>query len=448
MTFKSRLTIVSAAAVAVAVVLLSVGVYAAVRSVLRGEVDKALRDRSGLVQLQSTGQGEAFTIPTPELGGAPGYVQLVSSTRGGIGPPPDAGETLPVDSHARAVAAGQRSDNFSEPHFNGVHVRILTRYLAPGFAVQVARPLTEVDSTLRRLGYLMAALAVGGVVLAGALGRAVAGAALAPVRRLSEATKRIASTRDLAQRIDDSGRDELADLAGNFNTMLGELEQSVAAQRGLVADASHELRTPLTSLRTNVELLQRAAELAPNARARVLDNAVSQLEELTTLVADVVELARGNEPEELFEAVQLDGLVKDAVERGKRHAPGIRFETTLRPSIVRGVPERLDRAVSNLIDNACKWSSTGGVVEVAVRDGDVTVRDHGPGIADEDLPRIFDRFYRASSARQLPGSGLGLAIVRQVAETHGGVVTVEQPPGGGARFHLRLRPLNGFSATS
>jgi two-component system sensor histidine kinase MprB len=326
-----------------------------------------------------------------------------------------------------------------------VHVRILTKYVAPGFAVQVARPLTEVDSTLRRLEYLMAALAVGGVVLAGVLGRAVAGTALAPVRRLSEATKRIASTRDLTQRIDDSGRDELADLAANFNAMLGELEQSVAAQRGLVADASHELRTPLTSLRTNVELLQRGAELAPDVRARVLDNAVSQLEELTTLVADVVELARGNEPDELFVDVQLDSLVEDAVERGKRHAPGIRFETTLRPSVVHGVPERLDRAISNLIDNACKWSPAGGVVEVAVRDGDVTVRDHGPGISDEDLPRIFDRFYRARSARQLPGSGLGLAIVRQVAETHGGAVTVEQPPGGGARFHLRLRPPGGFS---
>jgi two-component system sensor histidine kinase MprB len=447
MTFKSRLTIVSAAAVAVAVVLLSVGVFAIVRSVLRGEVDKALSDRSGLVQLQSTPQGEAVTIPAPELGGAAGYVQLVS-TRGGMGPLPGAAETLPVDRHARAVAAGRQSDYFRDAHVSGVHVRILTKYVAPGFAVQVARPLTEVDSTLRRLEYLMAALAVGGVVVAGALGRAVAGAALAPVRRLSEATKRIASTRDLTQRIDDSGRDELAELAGNFNTMLGELEKSVAAQRGLVADASHELRTPLTSLRTNVELLQRGAELAPDVRARVLQNAVSQLEELTTLVADVVELARGNEPAEVFEDVQLDILVEDAVERGKLHAPGVRFETTLRPSVVRGVPERLDRAVANLIDNACKWSPQGGVVEVAVRDGDVTVRDHGPGIADEDLPRIFDRFYRASSARQLPGSGLGLAIVRQVAETHGGTVTVEQPPGGGARFHLRLPPLNGFSATS
>jgi two-component system sensor histidine kinase MprB len=222
--------------------------------------------------------------------------------------------------------------------------------------------------------------------------------------------------------------------------MLEELERSVGAQRQLVADASHELRTPLTSLRTNVELLAHRKGIPTAERRRMLADAFAQVEELGTLVGDVVELARGNGVETETEDLRLDELVAAEVERMRRHAQGVEFRTELEPALVRGSPGRLGRAVANLLDNAVKWSPDGGLVEVTVRDGVVTVRDHGPGIPEEDLDRVFDRFYRAPSARGLPGSGLGLAIVRDVAEAHGGVVVAERPADGGTRLRLELEP--------
>jgi two-component system sensor histidine kinase MprB len=229
--------------------------------------------------------------------------------------------------------------------------------------------------------------------------------------------------------------------------MLGELDRSLAAQRQLVADASHELRTPLTSLRTNVEVLARGTELPPEERRAMLGDAVTQIEELTALVGDVVDLARGNRLDEPPQPVRLDELVDAEVERAARHTPSIRFETELEPSTVDASPSSLARAVANLLDNAAKWSPEDGTVEVGVRDGAVTVRDHGPGITDADLPRVFDRFYRAPAARGLPGSGLGLAIVRQVAEAHGGRVTAARADGGGSLFRLEL-PQNGAAPGS
>ena len=291
---------------------------------------------------------------------------------------------------------------------------------------------------------MLALFAVGGIVLAAVLGRAVAEAALAPVRRMSEATRRVTATQDLSERLEVSGRDELSSLAADFNVMLGELDRSLAAQRQLVADASHELRTPLTSLRTNVELLARGAEVSSDERRAMLEESVVQIEELTALVGDVVELARGNRLDEAPQPVRLDELVDAEVERAGRHAPSIRFETDLEPSMVPASPSALARAVANLLDNAAKWSPEAGVVEVGVRGGVVTVRDHGPGIADADLPRVFDRFYRAPAARGLPGSGLGLAIVRQVAEAHGGRVSAARADGGGSVFRLEL-PRDGTS---
>jgi two-component system sensor histidine kinase MprB len=219
--------------------------------------------------------------------------------------------------------------------------------------------------------------------------------------------------------------------------MLEALSSSQQAQRQLVADASHELRTPLTSLRTNIEVLSSDA-LPPEDRERLLADVVAQLSELTLLVSDLVDLARGDEPAAVPEDVRLDLLVADAIERARRHAPDKTFFTELEPSLVEGVPGRLDRAVANLIDNAAKWSPAGGQIEVTVRGGEVSVRDHGPGIAESDLPHVFDRFYRAPAARGLPGSGLGLAIVRQVAESHGGTIVAERANGGGARMRLTL----------
>jgi two-component system, OmpR family, sensor histidine kinase MprB len=213
---------------------------------------------------------------------------------------------------------------------------------------------------------------------------------------------------------------------------------SIGKQRQLVADASHELRTPLTSIRTNIEVLQRSEELSTEERKRLLGDIVAQVEELTVLIGDLVELSRGTEPPAHVEEIRLDLIVKEAVDRARRHAPGVPFQLDLRESVVRGVPARVERAVANLLDNAVKWSPDGKPVEVTVDEGEVTVTDHGPGISKQDLPYIFDRFYRSAAARGRPGSGLGLAIVRQVAESHGGEVDVEDAEDGGARFRLRL----------
>jgi two-component system sensor histidine kinase MprB len=314
-------------------------------------------------------------------------------------------------------------------------------YTAPmggNLAVQVARSLTEVNGTLQRLGLILFGVAAAGIAIAVLLGRGVAQAALAPVRKLTDATEHVTSTGDLSGRIEAAGTDELSRLARSFNTMLEALESSLQTQRRLIADASHELRTPLTSLRTNIEVLGRSQEMEEAERKRLLDDVVSQLEELTVLVGDLVELARGNQPVFEIEDVRLDSLVEAAVERAQKRFPRVDFAMSLEPSVARGSPERLDRAVTNLLDNAAKWSPSGGRIEVRVADSEISVRDHGPGIDAADLPYIFDRFYRASSARGMPGSGLGLAIVRQVAESHGGSVAAENADGGGARFRLRL----------
>jgi two-component system sensor histidine kinase MprB len=223
--------------------------------------------------------------------------------------------------------------------------------------------------------------------------------------------------------------------------MLGALEESTRAQRQLVADASHELRTPLTSLRTNIEVLASNRALPAGERERLLRDVVEQLGEMTTLIAELIELARGEQQRAEPEEVRLDLVAADAVERARRDRPAVNFVTTIEESVVHGIPSNIERAVANLLDNAAKWSPPNGEVEVAVRDGRVSVRDHGPGIDEEHLPHVFDRFYRAPSARGLPGSGLGLAIVRQVAEAHGGAVVAERAEGGGTRITLRL---NGY----
>jgi two-component system, OmpR family, sensor histidine kinase MprB len=437
MSFRTRLTIVAAVAVAVAVALAAAGTWVAVRGVLRGQVDDSLREQAALARPDEVGARLVLRLASGDFG-APVVGQLV--TPDGIFTPSGQELVLPVDARHREVATGERAEFLEDVHVVGVHARVFTRQIEPGLALQIARPLEEVDSTLTRLAAILTFFALGGVAIGALLGRLVARTALAPVRRLSEATRHVATTQDLSRRIEVSGRDELSELAADFNTMLGALDESQTAQRQLVADASHELRTPLTSLRTNVELLAHNGRIPTEDRRRMIADALAQVEELATLVGDVVEVARGNRPEEELEDVRLDEIVAAEVERARRHAPSLRFETDLEATVVRGVPGRLARAVANLLDNAAKWSPPDGVVEVTVRDGSLTVRDHGPGIDEADLPHVFDRFYRAPAARGLPGSGLGLAIVRQVAEAHGGRAFAERAVGGGARFRVEFLP--------
>jgi signal transduction histidine kinase len=300
---------------------------------------------------------------------------------------------------------------------------------------RVLRVVAELQTAL---GWPFIVVALGGLVLAAILGWIAARAALRPVATLTGAAERVAATRDLTLRIEVDRDDELGSLARSFNTMLDALERSARAQRRLVADASHELRTPLAALRTNVELLLRADALDPQDRAELAQATLEGLEELTALVSDVVELARDEEPTVLLEDVRLDEIVARAVTRAAAHWPRIRFDVDLRPAVVHGVPDRLTRAVANLLDNAGKYSPEDSTVEVRLRGGVLTVRDHGPGIAEEDLPYVFDRFYRAPKARSMPGSGLGLAIVRQVVDSHGGTVTASAAPGGGTIVRLQL----------
>jgi two-component system sensor histidine kinase MprB len=442
-SFRVRLTLVAAAAVALAVLLASAAVYLVVRDQLRAEVDEGLRDRAAVIArapleaVPSIG-GEFFLrIPGPELGAAAGYVQVVQEDGSTIRPR-GAPVPIPINDEVRRVAAGDADAFYYDTDVEGTNLRVLTFPGREGYAIQVARPLTEVDDALSRISTFLILIALVGIGLAIGLGLIVSRAAVAPVTRLTEATERVTETGDLSERIDATGQDELSRLAGSFNTMLAALEESARAQRQLVADASHELRTPLTSLRTNFEVLMSERELAPEERRRLLDDVVEQIAEMTSLIAGLIELARGDEHPSDPEDVRLDLLTADAVERARRDWGGVEFETDLEECIVRGVPASLERAIGNLLDNAAKWSPPGGEVEVSVEGGAVTVRDHGPGIADEDLPFVFDRFYRSQAARTLPGSGLGLAIVRQVAERHGGTITAERAEDGGTRMTLRL----------
>jgi two-component system sensor histidine kinase MprB len=440
MSFRARIALVSAAAVALAVVAASAVVFVVVQEQLQGQVDDALRTRARALAI-SAGPGlhidnNTLEIPGTPFGSQSEFVQVVPASGPAVVTAFEAG-SLPVSARVRSAATGKGSPFFSEVHASGTDFRVLTVPGSP-YALQIARPLSEVNHTLRHITIFLILIAAGGIAVAAALGLLVSRAALAPVRRLTGATENVTETGDLSQRIDARGRDELSRLASSFNSMLGALEESTRAQRQLVADASHELRTPLTSLRTNIEVLATERTLPPGERQRLLKDVVEQLGEMTTLISELIELAREEQAPEEMQDVRLDLVAADAVERTRRNRPGIEFKTDLSESLVHGVPRTIERAVANLLDNAAKWSPAGGEVAVEVRNGEVVVRDHGPGIADEDLPYVFDRFYRASSARGLPGSGLGLAIVRQVAEAHGGQVVAERAEGGGTIMRLRL----------
>jgi two-component system, OmpR family, sensor histidine kinase MprB len=432
MSFRLRVTLLATVAVAVAVAAASGVVYVVVRHQLLGDVDRSLVNRArDFAREPGTRLGIVPPGPRAGLGGPPTYLQVVDASGAG------AAVDLPGLGEAERLVqeGGPWGGFFSEGHVQGFHLRVYSAPVADGLALQVARPLDEVDHTLHRLGLYLLFIGLGGIGLASGLGLLVGHATLRPVGRLTEVAEEVTETRDLSRRIGAGSRDELGRLASAFDEMLGALDSSLKAQRQLVADASHELRTPLASLRTNVEVLARGKKLPAEERKRLLADVIGQVEELSALVGDLVELDP-DAPPEFEEEVRLDELVSAVVERARSHSPGVEFETELEESTIEASPAHVERAVANLLDNAAKWSDS---VEVRVSGGEVIVRDHGPGIAEEDLPHVFDRFYRAASARNLPGSGLGLAIVRQVARSHGGEATAENAPDGGAVFHLRFR---------
>jgi two-component system sensor histidine kinase MprB len=444
---RTRMAAVAGVAVALTVVALAAAQYEAARSALRDQIDLALRDRAAtIVNPPPPHDGQGSNDPDHgagldnPFGDAAGKVQYVSP-RGVVISSTTTGSQLPVDARTRELAASGTGSYYSEARASGVHLRVLTVGLGRRGAAQIARPLTEVDRALRQL--LLVLLAVGGVgiLVAAVLGGVVARAALAPVSRFTRRTEALTANPDLSQRLEIRGQDELARLARSFNATLDALERSAEAQRHLVADASHELRTPIASLRANIQVLQ-DADLLPEAdRESLRADIIAELDELTALVGDVVELARGAKPSDVVDDVRIDQIVRALVERAERRAgDGVVFRTTLQPTVVSGEPERISRAISNLLGNAHKWSPPGGVIEIDLADGALAIRDHGPGFDEADLPHVFDRFYRADSARGMPGSGLGLSIVRQAAEAHGGWVTAANAPDGGAVVTVAFGP--------
>jgi two-component system, OmpR family, sensor histidine kinase MprB len=449
MTLRLRLAIASGLAVAATIAIASAVVYVVMRAQLRANVDQQLLDQYAQVQqnqallhgFQSRPFGGPFDIRSgPTAGGI--YMQAVRDD-GVTALTSYESAKVPVTKTTLLVAEGEHQPFFSEGTVGDRESRIYTVYLfemedGHGVAIQFVRSLEDISHTLDRLRLILLLVVAGGLALGAAAGALVSRTTLAPVRRLTSTAERIAQTGDPSERVSDTGgNDELARLGTAFNTMLAALEESLETQRRFVADASHELRTPLTSLQTNIEVLKLQERLTPEQRDRLFADLEREAKEMRDLITGLLELARGDASLEKTN-VQFDEIVESAVDRARTRFPGVHFNAHLENTVVQGTPERLERAVWNLLENAGKWTAPGSSVDVTLANGELRVRDHGPGIAAEDRQHVFDRFYRAPAARSLPGSGLGLAIVREVAEAHGGTVTAEEAPGGGAllRFHL------------
>ncbi len=496
MSLRTRMGIAAGVAVALAVIAVAVSAYAGTRSELLGQIDNSLHSlahpilvRAGVEKgpppgaqggpgQSEAGPGQSAGSPVagePGRGGfgpaggganagsllssdcdgglgldvsrgggfgsAQGYVQLVRRT-GSICLAGGERTTIPVGSEVRKLAAGGSGHFTTDATVGSTHLRVLAYGVGSRGALMVALPRSDVDRTLSNELLLLVVIAAAGIALAALLGLLVARTALAPIARFTRRTESIAGSAEALEheRLEVSGDDELARLAHTFNTTLDALEQSVQAQRNLVADASHELRTPIASLRANLQLLRDESLLSAEDRDALRRDMIEELDELTGLVGDVVELARGSKTGTAVGDVRVDQIVAGAVERARRRAPQVSVQASLEPTLVRGEGDRVARAVANLLDNAVKWSPPGAAIEVALHDGTLSVRDHGPGFREEDLPFVFDRFHRAKDARAKPGSGLGLAIVRQAAEAHGGFVQASNAPGGGALMRIGFGP--------
>ncbi|NYD56842.1 two-component system sensor histidine kinase MprB [Nocardioides marinisabuli] len=451
-SLAGRVTLLTTMAVGLTVALVAAGTYLTMRMQLQDSLDESLLDRAraaasadALQQLTvandipswALGAGDiriAFLTAEPEP-------EVVSADRS-----PDAARIALGDPETLVALRG-RGSSLRTVEAGGERFRVVAvPAQSTGQALVIAQSLEAQEKVLAKVGVVTLLLGLAGVVLAGFAGWGVARNGLKPVRRLTGAVETIARTEQLTP-IPVEGDDEIARLSTSFNQMLAALEASRDRQRRLVADAGHELRTPLTSLRTNIDLLSQATaadddphalHLPPEARQELMDDVRAQTEELTTLIGDLVELARDEPLAHVVETIDLAELVEHAVSRVRRRAPGVRFEVHTDAWEVVGESGTLERAVTNLLDNAAKWSPAGGTVRVHLADGELSVDDEGPGIAEHDRPHVFERFYRAEESRSMPGSGLGLAIVAQAAERHSGSVRAEASAYGGARLVLRL----------
>jgi two-component system sensor histidine kinase MprB len=460
MTLRVRLGLAAGVAVAVAVIAVVVSAYEGTRSDLLGQLDNSINRLAQPVLGRAAGPPGVFGPQAPggdgggqpggsgrsdpdeglgldsrgqqAFGGPSGTFTLIYPS-GGTYSPPSQQYAIPADSRAKSVARSGKGSYFTDMTVSGTHIRVMVTGIGPKGALMVALPLTEVDRTLHNQLLLLIGIAAGGIALAALLGILVARTALAPIARFTRRTEAIAGAPErLDQRVEVTGRDELSRLARTFNTTLDALERSVQAQRNLVADASHELRTPIATLRANLQLLRDDERLSETDRDALREDMIRELDELTGLVGDVVELARGSKPSGVQGDVRLDQIVEAQVERTRRRAPEVIVNARVEPTLVHGDGDRIARTVANLLDNARKWSPPGAAIDVDLRSGALTVRDHGPGFREQDLPFVFDRFHRSADARSKPGSGLGLAIVRQAAEAHGGFAEAANAADGGA----------------
>ena len=451
---RSRLIGAAAFAATFAIIAVVAVAYIAVRHELFGNIDGQLRTQADSEHSIRVDPQSLQPQVQHDPGESSGNVQVVDVAGATITEP--GGLKLPVSQRDIRIAS-KGGSWLRTADVQGSPMRILTvrrtAQLSNGqqgtVALEVALPLTAAEHELHRLRLAFLLLVLVGLLMATVATSFVVRRTMRPVARLTATAEQIAQTRDLTTRIEDYGADELGRLASTFNAMLDALERSLGQQRQLILDASHELRTPLSSLRTNVEVLHDVDRLSVDQRRSLLNGIVTQLDELTGLVADVVELARGESPESAQEDVSLDELVAHAVDRARRHWPQLDFRFDASPVEVRGVPARLDRAVANLLDNAGKFSPADGVVDVDLdASGLLTVADQGPGIPEDALAHVFDRFYRADEARGLPGSGLGLSIVKQVIDGHGGTVAIHNRPSGGTVVSVTLPPISGATKSA
>jgi len=443
-SLASRITLLTTIAVGMVVALIAIGVYLVVRLQFQAAMDDSLLSRArsaaaDVAAVQTSGDDVRYVPPSWLLHAGDIQVGLVQSNGWWVANEDRTAFPHPAGPEV-AVAEGKANYSIRTVPTAQATYRVAAVPLTnqPGTALLVAESLDAQQHVYKRLGLVMLFFGAAGVITASLAGWGVANGSLRPVRRLTGAMEQRARTEDLTP-LPVEGDDEIASLATSFNRMLDALAASRDRQRQLVADASHELRTPLTSLRTNIELLTEADEsLERGQRRELLGDVHAQIEELTTLIGDLVELARDEPPMPVVEAVDLVDVVDQALARVRLRAPSVRWQVDVDHWWVLGEAAGLERAVTNLLDNAAKWSPETGTVHVALDAGTLTVDDEGPGIDEADLPHVFDRFYRSAESRGMPGSGLGLAIVRQVAERNGGSVEAERSPYGGARLALRL----------
>jgi two-component system sensor histidine kinase MprB len=438
MTFRTRFTVLTSLAAAVALIGASAAVYYSYRHDLLREADREL---STSLKVRPLDQSVSFVNGKVVIKTPPGWtadqMQDFPIVPVGYTTALTAHMTLVLPTNDDAKSAG--AFRYQTLSVRGQSTRRLT-ILGSHPRITIDRSLADIDRSLSHLRWLLIFTCLGGIAAATALGALVSGRAIAPLRRLTEATERITETGDLSGRTGHQGRDEISRLSAQLDALLSTLERSVRTQRQLVADASHELRTPLSTLRANVGLLAHPNGLSASERDDLVADVEEELESMTALVSEMVELAQVEELDIKPTEFRLDQVVQASIDRAARRTATVTFHASLQPTTVVGVPERVERAVDNLLDNAQKWSPEGETIDVSVRDGTVEVRDRGPGIAAEDVPLIFNRFYRSVKARGTPGAGLGLAIVKQVADTHDGTVSVAQAPDGGTILRLTLLP--------